>query len=444
MKNKTPKDKTITLCMIVKDETHIVKECLTSMLPYIDRYDITDTGSTDGTPELIKEFFDEHGVPGEVYLSDWKGFGDHSGKIGSRTESLRNCDGKADYAWVIDADDYVVGDFIFPENMEADAYSLCIGREDFTWWRTQIFKTGMDWKYVGILHEYAECGSKPAPEVSSERVFGEYHITARTEGARNVGITTQEKYTRDAEQLLEALKEEPENSRYYFYLAQSYFDSQQYEKSLESYLHRATMGGWEEEVFYSLYRAAMIKALLNHPWPEIQQQFLDAYNYRPIRAEPLYQIARCYRQIHDKPILAFTFARMALEIPYPKDDILFISDDVYKWQLLDEIGATAYYAGKPHMGYHACKRMIEENLVPEHSRERILENLKSYEQVVTQIQAQMAQEDVEKKQREVEEKRIEKEEKRRIKKENQIEKAIAGKKGTKVKNNRGKSRTRRK
>ena len=51
---------TVTLCMIVKDESHIIKECLKSMLPYIDRYDITDTGSTDGTPELIKEFMDEH------------------------------------------------------------------------------------------------------------------------------------------------------------------------------------------------------------------------------------------------------------------------------------------------------------------------------------------------------------------------------------------------
>ena len=72
---KRPDGVTVTLCMIVKDETHIIKECLESMLPYIDRYDITDTGSTDGTPELIKEFMDTHGVPGEVYLSDWKGFG---------------------------------------------------------------------------------------------------------------------------------------------------------------------------------------------------------------------------------------------------------------------------------------------------------------------------------------------------------------------------------
>mgnify|MGYP005815562271 CR=1 FL=1 len=333
MKKKTPKDKTITLCMIVKDETHIIKECLESMLPYIDRYDITDTGSTDGTPELIKEFMDEHGVPGEVYLSDWKGFGDSGGKMGSRTESLRNCDGKADYAWVIDADDYVSGDFKFPEVMDADSYSLRIGREDFVWWRNQIFKTGIDWSYIGVLHEYAECkGLDHPPNVV--RIIGNYNISARTLGARNVGITTEEKYKKDAVELEEALKGEPENSRYQFYLAQSYFDSQQYEKSLEAYIKRAEMGGWEEEIFYSLYRAAMIKALLDKSWPEIQQQFLEAYNFRPNRAEPLYQIARIYRQVHNQPRLGYIFAKMALEIPYPKDDILFISDEVYKLSLI--------------------------------------------------------------------------------------------------------------
>ena len=45
---------TVTLCMIVKDEEHIIRECLESMAPYIDRYDISDTGSTDKTKEIIK------------------------------------------------------------------------------------------------------------------------------------------------------------------------------------------------------------------------------------------------------------------------------------------------------------------------------------------------------------------------------------------------------
>ena len=42
---------TKSLVMIVKDEEHIIKECLESMYKNIDRYDITDTGSTDKTKE---------------------------------------------------------------------------------------------------------------------------------------------------------------------------------------------------------------------------------------------------------------------------------------------------------------------------------------------------------------------------------------------------------
>jgi len=408
---KSPKDKTITLCMIVKNETHIIKECLQSMLPYIDRYDITDTGSDDGTPEFIESFMEENNIPGRVYRSDWKGFGDHLNKMGSRTEALRNCDGKADYAWMIDADDFVDGDFEFPENMNADAYSLRIGREDFVWWRSQIFKTGIGWCYIGVLHEYAQCKEVPSPIVQKHEK-GNYRINARTLGARNIGISVIEKYTKDAEELEKAIINEPENSRYYFYLAQSYFDSQQFEKSLKAYEKRAEMGGWEEEVFYSLYRAAMIKAILNYSWPDIQQAFLDAYDFRPIRAEPLYQIARMYRQVHNKPRLGYIFARMALEIPYPEQDILFIHDDVYRYQILDEIGACAFYAGKPHVGYHACQRLVNENLVPEAHKERVLENLKSYKKVMQEIHMQEAQIKIDEEVQKINQKRQNKTEKR--------------------------------
>ena len=53
---------TVTLCMIVKDESHIILDCLKSVASSIDRYDITDTGSTDGTQQIIKDFFDEKGI----------------------------------------------------------------------------------------------------------------------------------------------------------------------------------------------------------------------------------------------------------------------------------------------------------------------------------------------------------------------------------------------
>ena len=382
VKKITPKDTTITLCMIVKDETHIIEECLESMLPYIDRYDITDTGSSDGTPELIKKFMDEHGVEGEVYLSDWKGFGDSPQGTGSRTESLRNCDGKADFAWVIDADDFIAGDFEYPPNMKQwDVYSLCIQRGDFTWWRNQIFRTGIGWHYTGILHEYADCDKKP---FSQERIHGDYHIEARTLGARNVDIDPVDKYSRDAEMLLDAVTNEdspyyePDNHRYWFYLAQSYFDSQQVDNAMDAYQKRAELGGWEEEVYYSLFRVAICSVLRDDPWETVQQKFLDAYAYRPIRSEPLHQLSRLYRGA-GKFNHAFLFAQRAAQIPYPHHDILFISDDVYKWQALDEISATAFYSHEWEQGLNACKSLIDGNLCPDSERERIQNNLKMYE-----------------------------------------------------------------
>ena len=61
---------TVTLCMIVKDEEHIIRDCLSSIAPYIDRYDISDTGSSDKTKEIIKEFFEEKGIDGFLYETE--------------------------------------------------------------------------------------------------------------------------------------------------------------------------------------------------------------------------------------------------------------------------------------------------------------------------------------------------------------------------------------
>ncbi len=375
---------TITLCMIVKDETHVIERCLRSVAPFVDRYDITDTGSTDGTPDKIKEIMDELGVPGEVYLSDWKGFGNHAGNIGSRTEAFRNADNKADYAWVIDADDSLVGELKLPDDADADAYSLKIQRGDFVWWRNQIFKTSSRWRYEGILHEYAACDNENA-KVS--RLFGNYSVEARTEGNRNVGITPVEKYERDAETLRNALEDDPDNARYQFYLAQSYFDSQQWDNSLEAYQKRVDIGGWPEEVFYSMYRVAILKGIKGEPNMDVIRAFEDCYNYKPDRAEPLYQISRIYRSM-GKNALAFMHASTGIGIPYPDNDILFIQEEVYKYGLLDEIGATAFYAGKPHMGYAACKRLIEENLIPPEQKERVRQNYESYTNIMQQMQQQ--------------------------------------------------------
>ena len=54
----------VCLNMIVKNESQIITRCLDSVKDLIDYWVISDTGSTDGTQQLITDYFAQHGITG--------------------------------------------------------------------------------------------------------------------------------------------------------------------------------------------------------------------------------------------------------------------------------------------------------------------------------------------------------------------------------------------
>lgn len=127
----------LTLAMIVKNEESNIERCISSVAPYIDYYIICDTGSTDNTKEIIKKFFDERGIPGEIHDHEWEDFGTN------RSKALELCLGKTQWALMIDADDNIVG--TFPKEKldpNVDGYVVKIQRGPFSWLRAQVFNVG--------------------------------------------------------------------------------------------------------------------------------------------------------------------------------------------------------------------------------------------------------------------------------------------------------------
>ncbi|GFG81737.1 sulfotransferase [Mycobacterium paragordonae] len=350
---------TICLNMIVRNEAHIVREALDSVAPYINSWVIVDTGSDDGTQDLIRNRMADLGIPGELHERPWVNFGHN------RTEALTLAQGNGDYIWAMDADDILVGTPDFSQ-FSADIIWLRCGDDSCIFWRAQLFRNGIPVRWVGATHEYAEWDG-PRTEA---RLEGEYRIEDRQLSVRNL---SGQKFARDRDLLLAEVERNPRDARSVIYLALSYFCLGDYANARKWYARRVELGGWEEEVYYAMYRLAESMANLDESWPDVQDAYLKAWEFRPTRAEPLYAIAHRYR-IEQRYHLGYQFAKRAAEIPLPAEDIIDIRADIYAWRALDEQAVCASWIGKQAETFTLCRRLLARPDLPETDRQRIAEN----------------------------------------------------------------------
>ncbi len=351
---------TLCLNMIVKNEAHVIERCIASVRPHIHHWVIVDTGSTDGTQELIKRLLE--GIPGDLHQRPWRNFGHN------RTEGLQLARGTAEYLFNIDADEVLVAPLGFRFSpLGADAYSLVHHEGTNRYWRLGLFADRLSWRYEGVLHEYAVCDT-PFTQL---QLVGP-HIAGYYDGGRST-IGTVEKYAADARVLEQALVTEPGNVRYVFYLAQSYRDSRQTGKAIETYRRRARMGGWAEEGWYSLYQVAVLSERDRADESVVITRYLDAFDYRPSRAEPLGQLARYCRE-RKRFASAQLFAGRGAQLARP-DDTLFLDASFYEWRCLDEYGVSSYWVGDYAACAQATEALLASPALPAAERPRIIANL---------------------------------------------------------------------
>ena len=80
----------ICLNMIVRNEAHIIQNALDSVASYISSWVIVDTGSTDGTQDLIRNHMAHLGIPGELYRRPWRNHGNNRTEALSRRKVIDN------------------------------------------------------------------------------------------------------------------------------------------------------------------------------------------------------------------------------------------------------------------------------------------------------------------------------------------------------------------
>lgn len=351
--------KKVCLNMIVKNESQVITRCLESVKPLINYWVIVDTGSDDGTQQFIKDYLKD--IPGELHERPWRNFSHN------RNEALQLAHNKGDYILFMDADDTLVypKDYRWP-SLDKDCYYMTIHYSGSRYTRIFLIKNSFDWSWAGVLHE-----AITSPCYKSSEVLEEIYYNVNGGGNRS---QDPQKFLKDAKILEEGLRDEPNNSRYVFYLAQSYRDAQVYDKALENYEKRVGMGGWDQEIFYSLYQIGILQETLQKDPEVVLESYNKAYTYYPSRAEPLYRIAHYQRQKGNHQA-GYEAALLGLSKSPVTANHLFIDQWIYDWGLMLEFSICAYWLEKYTESWLASQLILSQKDLPDDVRECVENNL---------------------------------------------------------------------
>jgi hypothetical protein len=312
---------TFALVMIVKDAMADLPRTLKAAKRYIGSWTICDTGSTDGTQAFIRKTLE--GIPGTLYEDPWVNFG------ANRSLAFARAKGTADWLLLMDADMAVtIADGWDPDSLGADAGMIEMGNHTSFSYRLPLLVRGdLPWASFGRVHEYTY-------------IPGGGYTTQPTDAVTidmlAVDRSSPEKYAMHARFLEESLAENPDNMRDTYYLAQTY-NSLGDPRARDMFLQRAAMGGYDAEVFYARFRAAVLAP----DWPTQRDELTAAWESRPWRIEPLVALARGYNE-HDQHQLAYL---LTAHIPRPNPDVLFVHIDCWRWGLKFERSIAAWWCG---------------------------------------------------------------------------------------------------
>ena len=211
----------------------------------------------------------------------------------------------------------------------------------------RLVKRGESNGYLGVTHEFlnVDTGGCLPKEIA--------HFIDHADG-----FNRPDKFKRDIKLLKQGLKDEPENERYLYYLAQSYRDCGKLEKAIKYYQKRVDAGGWDEEVWSAMAFIALCHRDLGNE-AEFIRKSLEAYQYRPSRVEPLFELARYFREKDNKQEISLIFSEAGVQVPRT-NDALFVNDYCYDVGMWDEFAIAAFYSKHPvkkMMGFKATNML---------------------------------------------------------------------------------------
>ncbi len=359
------KEYRLAISQIVKNEAHVIERMLNSIKSIIDCAVFVDTGSNDGTQDVIKKWGESNNIPCFVYERPFDNFEN------SRNYAMQMVKEKSDYAFWLDADETIeIDPKVFDKHkLDKDLYmfNTYIGAMKYT--RNECWNTNKNFRWYGPVHEFIVCDDQ---NISSGLMDGIIVKVQMDGGSWKGNIPS--KYKSHAMILEDYIDNKDRNARWVFYTAQSYHDSasipdnkveneERLRRSLKYYKERISRSdGYPEERFYSQFRVATISKALEESWTKVHQEFLKAYTMDPLRAEPIKAIIDHYLN-NAEWHMAYLYSKFGVENfhgknPYP-NRLLFVDESLYTWKFLEVHAASCFYTGRKDEAATTFKTLLQ-------------------------------------------------------------------------------------
>jgi Rps23 Pro-64 3,4-dihydroxylase Tpa1-like proline 4-hydroxylase/glycosyltransferase involved in cell wall biosynthesis len=372
-KNTPTKNKpTMAFATMCKNEEHIIGTVLDAVSPHIDYLVVADNGSTDRTLEIVQEFMDRTGIPGEIHRDEWFGFDKNKNMM------MEYVYGKTDYVLHLDADDILDGDFSFTfDDVGYDNYLMTMKRGTSTWKATVIYNNKLHWKFCGVAHTIIKCIENP--NYSTGDLSNRGYVIADGVGSR---AFDPKKYLYDAEKLQkqfwDTLINDPDglNYRSAFYTAQSYMDYGMNQEALQwNRLYTKLKNNWIEEHFEAQMRVSQCLMRLEGNFDEIKMEMDRAITIFPDRSEPYYYFGVYCNQLGNFE-MGYQYLKKAHKISLTDVQskyILFVMNNCYGKFINDELSVSCYWTGRYDEGLKYLNEIINDPTFDEH-KNRLTDN----------------------------------------------------------------------
>lgn len=219
----------------------IIGDAIKSVVNWVDYCIVIDTGVTDNSLEIAKSIAQDKYIKRKFnWINNFAAARNFALEVATQLQ--------ADWAIIVDTDerihlqipnfretlDTLVGDVFFVSEIN-NSYS-----------KERLFKIPNPGKYIGATHEYFDLEQGVCRSLSG---------MAFSELPKSVEVK-QAKYQRDLTILNKLVENHPYNSRWLFYLGETYKNLGYYNPAITAYHNCANVSLWDEEAAWASYREA--------------------------------------------------------------------------------------------------------------------------------------------------------------------------------------------